>query len=381
MVYSVPRRGFTLIELLVVIAIIAVLAAILFPVFSKAREKSWQTTCMSNQRQSAMTLMMYCQDHEETFFNAPSDKAWSSMLNSPNGAYDCPALTGNATDGNPEYGMNIALTGMSIGDITEPDKTILLGDIFPTNSNTSFMIRDPNTDFHQRHSNALVFACVDGHVVTERLDTPILGSLEAKKYIFFCAPKLIASYTGPLDNPVPSPTGFTSWVYSSVQTMPSEIVASATGLPNFRIEAQIGYAWHNSYGHQAGMRMLGLFLPDAGGVNNDGFYLGIHDVYTGYSNIAAGCGSSASTAGVLIKNDMPTYTWSPYPYYKIVVNIVGGKVALGTVYSNTNMALASTTYQIPSDKLANWVGRTKWAFLSTGSNGARVQNIKYYLLY
>ena len=49
-------RGFTLIELLVVIAIIAILAAILFPVFDKARQKAWQTNCSNNQRQLALAI-------------------------------------------------------------------------------------------------------------------------------------------------------------------------------------------------------------------------------------------------------------------------------------------------------------------------------------
>ena len=65
--YASLRQGFTLIELLVVIAIIALLAAILFPVFARAREKARQSTCMSNQRQLAAGIIMYCQDHEETF--------------------------------------------------------------------------------------------------------------------------------------------------------------------------------------------------------------------------------------------------------------------------------------------------------------------------
>ncbi len=61
------RKGFTLIELLVVIAIIAILAAILFPVFAKAREKARQTSCLSNLKQLALGMAMYCQDADETF--------------------------------------------------------------------------------------------------------------------------------------------------------------------------------------------------------------------------------------------------------------------------------------------------------------------------
>ncbi len=61
-----PRRGFTLIELLVVIAILAVLAAILLPVFAQAREKARQASCMSNVKNIGMAVMMYTQDHDET---------------------------------------------------------------------------------------------------------------------------------------------------------------------------------------------------------------------------------------------------------------------------------------------------------------------------
>jgi prepilin-type N-terminal cleavage/methylation domain-containing protein/prepilin-type processing-associated H-X9-DG protein len=75
-----PRQGFTLIELLVVIAIIAILAAILFPVFARARENARRASCQSNLKQIALGVMQYTQDYDERFplggnttYNATAD--------------------------------------------------------------------------------------------------------------------------------------------------------------------------------------------------------------------------------------------------------------------------------------------------------------------
>ncbi len=75
------RRGFTLIELLVVIAIIAILAAILFPVFARAREKARQTSCLSNIKQIATAIHMYATDHDQRlwqYYHVPDWYIWES---------------------------------------------------------------------------------------------------------------------------------------------------------------------------------------------------------------------------------------------------------------------------------------------------------------
>jgi len=130
--------GFTLIELLVVIAIIAILAAILFPVFARAREKALQSSCLSNIKQIALAGLQYMQDYDETFFGhiqgrrddpvygasgPPGYVNWAWQIYpyvKNNQAYVCPAnkyATFDPQSTNPQgrdnyfgYGLNYWLT-------------------------------------------------------------------------------------------------------------------------------------------------------------------------------------------------------------------------------------------------------------------------------
>jgi prepilin-type N-terminal cleavage/methylation domain-containing protein/prepilin-type processing-associated H-X9-DG protein len=146
------QKGFTLIELLVVIAIIAVLAAILFPVFARAREKARQTTCTSNQRQIAASVQMYCQDHEESL---PGTTMWSDINVDP-GVLICPSLGKSTPNG---YLYNGLQCGVSLGTITDPTISILTADGTATTN-----ISTKNSEVGFRHSNKAVASYVDGHV-------------------------------------------------------------------------------------------------------------------------------------------------------------------------------------------------------------------------
>jgi len=91
------KRGFTLIELLVVIAIIAILAAILFPVFARAREAARRAVCLSNMRQLALAMIMYTNDHDDRFPLAWSGMRGACNLNCLGPAAGC-AYTAGSTD-------------------------------------------------------------------------------------------------------------------------------------------------------------------------------------------------------------------------------------------------------------------------------------------
>jgi prepilin-type N-terminal cleavage/methylation domain-containing protein/prepilin-type processing-associated H-X9-DG protein len=149
---SVRRRqgGFTLIELLVVIAIIAILAAILFPVFAQAREKARSSSCLSNQKQIALAFSMYAQDYDETYppsFDANNltgggaggvaqwDDIVKPYIKSGNvgGILTCPSASTRAY----AYSMNGALAGLSAAQAVKPADTVLTADscIAPNQAN------------------------------------------------------------------------------------------------------------------------------------------------------------------------------------------------------------------------------------------------------
>lgn len=122
------KKAFTLIELLVVIAIIAILAAILFPVFSRAKEKAKQTACISNMRQMSTGIMLYMSDYDD---GLPMSSNYAVPTNDPNrlwtnqispylntkGVFVCPSSEGDYSDNwNNRGQQTIGLT-----DITSYD--------------------------------------------------------------------------------------------------------------------------------------------------------------------------------------------------------------------------------------------------------------------
>jgi prepilin-type N-terminal cleavage/methylation domain-containing protein len=142
------RSGFTLIELLVVIAIIAILAAILFPVFAQAREKARQSSCLSNVKQIATSYFMYAQDYDGQYtqnrYDGPKPYTWKSAIFpyvKNIGVFRCPSNAFNKIPAPGEknwverdepmprsYAMNGATLhdGMSDAAIQTPAETILL---------------------------------------------------------------------------------------------------------------------------------------------------------------------------------------------------------------------------------------------------------------
>jgi prepilin-type N-terminal cleavage/methylation domain-containing protein/prepilin-type processing-associated H-X9-DG protein len=210
-----PSRGFTLIELLVVIAIIAILAAILFPVFAKAREKARTNSCLNSQRQIGIAILMYVQDNDEKFFPDPGNSAWATYLkpyNEPT-IYDCPSEDGRGTNDRPEYALNMTAYGLALGDVKKPTDSMLtcdlnVGSVTPPtgvtlDANRTYAMRSTakdavagyvevkDMDISPRHNSGAVFGLLDGHV--EYLDLqgdPNAGRLTAKGWVYGLNPNL-----------------------------------------------------------------------------------------------------------------------------------------------------------------------------------------------
>jgi prepilin-type N-terminal cleavage/methylation domain-containing protein/prepilin-type processing-associated H-X9-DG protein len=175
------NRGFTLIELLVVIAIIAILAAILFPVFAKAREKARQASCMSNLKQLGAALTMYTEDYDGTyprgqFWPFDSSHTWIMVLDpyvKNTQVFRCPSAGNDPYS----YGYNIAFWGagnpvngmhgindarpVSEADVPTPAETIWVVDFGRYwGCGEEFGIDDPA----RRHNDGFNVLFVDTHV-------------------------------------------------------------------------------------------------------------------------------------------------------------------------------------------------------------------------
>jgi prepilin-type N-terminal cleavage/methylation domain-containing protein/prepilin-type processing-associated H-X9-DG protein len=163
------QRGFTLIELLVVIAIIAILAAILFPVFGKAREKARQTQCLSNQKQIALAVALYAQENEEKL---PAPATWNTVLTGvPDKMFDCPTAESKGNTMAPDYCYNGYLGDVSstpAGAITLAD--ISGGDIVELTcdgkvaSDGTYTVKSFWDNASFRHADGIICSYVDGHV-------------------------------------------------------------------------------------------------------------------------------------------------------------------------------------------------------------------------
>jgi len=152
------KRGFTLIELLVVIAIIAILAAILFPVFAKVREKARQTSCLSNEKQLGLAFAQYYEDYDEKWpsgvVGAPTNFAagvssgfgWAGTIYpyvKSTGLYKCPddntstTTTGGVTYSPVSYAFNSNAAGTADAQFTSPASTVTLFEVQGVTANLS----------------------------------------------------------------------------------------------------------------------------------------------------------------------------------------------------------------------------------------------------
>lgn len=146
------RRGFTLIELLVVIAIIAILAAILFPVFARAREKARQSSCSSNLKQLALGVMMYAQDYDEKlcprYYRYDPTVAgggnWCDTFVQPYvknaQIVYCPSTNAKSYGYNMDY-----LDWQPLANIQSPSETVMICDVKRCLTGYDLSVRKPST--------------------------------------------------------------------------------------------------------------------------------------------------------------------------------------------------------------------------------------------
>lgn len=184
-------RGFTLIELLVVIAIIAILAAILFPVFARARENARKSNCQSNIKQLATAQLQYAQDYDEMVLRAiyrdpASNYLWSRAL-SPyiknTGVYKCPGSSNhrytevsNADRGYMSIGYNWAFADVDVAlsQFEHPTEIVLFGDTYNGDASagyrgyefamTATRMCDTYEALSARHGDGANLGFADGHV-------------------------------------------------------------------------------------------------------------------------------------------------------------------------------------------------------------------------
>ena len=156
---SVKRRksGFTLIELLVVIAIIAILAAILFPVFARARENARRSSCQSNEKQIALGFKQYIQDNNERY---PAASGWNTAIldyTKSEAILKCPSAAGAGTF---DYSYNSNMGDKNENKVDNTASTILVAEATRSGGATS----GTSASAGSRHFDGSNYAFVDGHV-------------------------------------------------------------------------------------------------------------------------------------------------------------------------------------------------------------------------